>query len=203
MSLAESGRVPIMGTGMGHTVYFDLETQRSFNDVGGSSNLVKMGVSVACAYSTETGKYALYREDELDDLVALLVKADLVVGHNHVRFDYGVLEAYTVLDLAAQTVNLDMLIDLEKHVGRRLRLDAVASATLGVGKTAVGTDALKWWQKYKATGDPEPFLNIAEYCAYDVKVTKCVYEYGVEHGHVKYNDNSGNEQIVPVDWKVG
>ena len=103
------------GPDMGETVYFDLETQRSFNDVGGSSNIVKMGVSVACAYSTETGEYSIYREEELDDLVALLVKADLVVGHNHVKFDYGVLEAYTVLDLAAQTVNLDMLIDLEKH----------------------------------------------------------------------------------------
>ena len=186
---------------MSDTVYFDLETQRSFNDVGGSSNIVKMGVSIACAYSTRTKEYHIYREDELDDLVAMLVKADLVVGHNHVRFDYGVLEAYTVLDLEAQTVNLDMLIDLEKHVGRRLRLDAVASATLGVGKTAVGTDALKWWQQYKKSGDNEPLLKIAEYCAYDVKVTKCVYEYGKEHGHVKYADNSGNEQIVPVDWK--
>ena len=28
------------------TVYFDLETQRSFNDVGGVANLSKMGVSV-------------------------------------------------------------------------------------------------------------------------------------------------------------
>lgn len=203
MSLAEFGEGSILRSEMGETVYFDLETQRSFNDVGGSSNLVKMGISVACAFSSKTGKYSLYKEDELDDLVALLVKADLVVGHNHVRFDYGVLEAYTVLDLEAQTVNLDMLIDLEKHVGRRLRLDAVASATLGVGKTAVGTDALKWWQKHKATGALEPFVNIAEYCAYDVKVTKCVYEYGVEHGHVKYNDNSGVEQVVPVDWKVG
>lgn len=186
---------------MSETVYFDLETQRSFNDVGGSSNIVKMGVSVACAYSTKTGEYSIYREHELDDLVAMLVKADLVVGHNHVKFDYGVLEAYTVLDLAAQTVNLDMLLELEKHTGRRLRLDAVASATLGVGKTAVGTDALKWWQLYKKTGDPKPLMDIAEYCAYDVKVTKCVYEYGKEHGHVKYGDNSGNEQIVPVDWK--
>jgi uncharacterized protein YprB with RNaseH-like and TPR domain len=186
---------------MPETVYFDLETQRSFNDVGGSSNIVKMGVSVACAYSTKTGEYSLYREDELDGLVTLLTKADLVVGHNHVRFDYGVLEAYTVLDLEDQTVNLDMLLDLEKHTGRRLRLDAVASATLGVGKTAVGTDALKWWQQYKASRDPEPLLKIAEYCAYDVKVTKCVYEYGVAHGHVKYADNGGQEQIVPVSWK--
>ena len=186
---------------MSETVYFDLETQRSFNDVGGSSNVVKMGVSVACAYSTKTGEYQIYREDELDGLVALLTKADLVVGHNHVRFDYGVLEAYTVLDLEAQTVNLDMLLDLEKHTGRRLRLDAVATATLGVGKTAVGTDALKWWHQHKATGSVEPLLKIAEYCAYDVKVTKCVYEYGVEHGHVKYADNAGSEKIVPVSWK--
>lgn len=185
---------------MPETVYFDLETQRSFNDVGGSSNIVKMGVSVACAYSTKSGEYHIYREDELDDLVTLLTRADLVVGHNHVRFDYGVLEGYTVLDLATQTVNLDMLIDLEKHTGRRLRLDAVASATLGVGKTAVGTDALKWWQQYKASQDPEPLMKIAEYCAYDVKVTKCVFEYGVEHGHVKYADNAGHEQVVPVQW---
>lgn len=187
---------------MATTVYFDLETQRSFNDVGGSSNLVKMGVSVACAYSTKTGKYTLYREDQLDGLVKLLTKADLVVGHNHMRFDYGVLEGYTVLDLKAQTINLDMLVDLETHTGRRLRLDAVASATLGVGKTAVGIDALKWWQQYKSTGDREPFLKIAEYCAYDVKVTKCVYEYGVKHGHVKYTDNSGNDQVVPVHWTL-
>lgn len=186
---------------MSETVYFDLETQRSFNDVGGSSNIVKMGVSVACAYSTRTGEYHLYREDELDALVELLVKADLVVGYNHVRFDYGVLEAYTVLALADQTVNLDMLLDLESHIGRRLRLDAVASATLNVGKTAVGTDALKWWQEYKKAGSSEPLMKIAEYCAYDVKVTKCVHEYGVEHGHVKYLDNSGIEQIVPVQWK--
>jgi len=185
---------------MSNTVYFDLETQRSFNDVGGSSNIVKMGVSVACAFSTGTGQYSIFREHELDDLVEMLVKADLVVGHNHVKFDYGVLEAYTVLDLKAQTVNLDMLLDLEKHTGKRLRLDAVASATLGVGKTAVGTDALKWWQEHKKSGDPEPLMKIAEYCAYDVKVTKCVHEFGVAHGHVKYADNNGNEQIVPVHW---
>jgi uncharacterized protein YprB with RNaseH-like and TPR domain len=185
---------------MSNIVYFDLETRRSFNDVGGSSNLVKMGVSVACAFSTEVGKYELYREEELDGLVDLLRKADLVVGYNHIRFDYGVLEGHTVLDLANQTINLDMLVDLEQHIGKRLKLDAVASATLGAGKSGVGTDALKWWQQYKQTGDSEPFLKIAEYCAYDVKVTKCVHEYGVAHGHVKYLDKSGRIEVVPVQW---
>ncbi len=50
------------------------------------------------------------------------------------------------------------------------------------------------------TGSNEPLMKIAEYCAYDVKVTKCVHEYGQEHGHVMYDDGSGNEQIVPVKW---
>ena len=186
---------------MANIVYFDLETQRSFNDVGGSSHLAKMGVSVACSYSTATGKYDLYGEDDLDRLVDLLRKADQVVGYNHLFFDYGVLEGYTVLDLEAQTVNLDMMIDLHGHTGRRIGLDKVASATLGTGKTAVGTDALKWWQQYKNSGDSEVLMKIAEYCAYDVKVTKCVHEYGVEHGHIKYTDGPG-EQIVPVQWKA-
>ena len=89
------------------TVYFDLETQRSFNDVGGSANLSQMGVSVGCSFCTESRKYRLYPEEELEDLVQLLTKADLVVGYNHLHFDYGVLEGYTVLDLSSRTVNLD------------------------------------------------------------------------------------------------
>jgi len=199
LELAPAAAARILRPGMPDIVYFDLETQRSFNDVGGSGNLAKMGVSVACSYSTASGRYELYGEDELERLVALLCKADQVVGYNHVHFDYGVLQGYTVLDLEAQTVNLDMMVDLQGHTGRRLGLDKVASATLGAGKTAAGTDALKWWQQYKASGDAGILVKIAEYCAYDVKVTKCVHEYGMEHGHIKYADGPG-EQVVPVKW---
>ncbi|MEO1834543.1 MAG: ribonuclease H-like domain-containing protein [Akkermansiaceae bacterium] len=182
------------------TVYFDLETQRSFNDVGGVANLSKMSVSVGCSYCSESGQYRIYPEDELEDLVRLLTQAELVVGYNHLHFDYGVLQGYTVLDLGSQTANLDLMVDLKEHIGRRIGLDKVASATLGTGKTAVGMDALKWWREHKMTGSNEPLMKIAEYCAYDVKVTKCVHEYGQEHGHVMYDDGSGNEQIVPVKW---
>jgi len=181
-------------------VYFDLETQRSFNDVGGSSNLAKMGVSVGCSYCTKAAKYRLYSESELDELVTLLTRADLVVGYNHLHFDYGVLGGYTVLDLRAQTINLDMMADLKERVGRRLGLEKVASATLGTGKSAMGSDALKWWREYKSAGDHRLLMKIAEYCAYDVKVTKAVHEFGSRNGHVKFDDGSGTPQIVPVDW---
>ena len=43
-------------------------------------------------------------------------------------------------------------------------------------------------------------MKIAEYCAYDVKVTKCVHEYGVENGRLKYPDRAGHMQEVEVSW---
>ena len=186
---------------MAGIVYFDLETQRSFGDVGGSAHKDKMGMSVGVTYSTETGKYHIYDESNVAEMVDQLIKADLVVGYNHVQFDYPVLQAYTIYDLVSQTVNCDMMLDIEEILGHRLKLDAVAQASLNASKTADGLDALKWWQLYKKTGENEHMLNIAEYCCYDVKVTKEVYEYGLEHGMVKYADRNGNEQEVAASWK--
>lgn len=182
-------------------VYFDLETQRSFTDVGGAANKGKMGISVAVTYSTARGGYEIYPENELDRLGEELMRADLVVGWNHVQFDYPVLQPYLLPNLVEQTVNLDMMLELEKILGFRLKLDSVASATLGTGKTADGLDALKWWQEHKRSGKFEPLRKIAEYCAYDVKVTKCVHEYACTHGLLKYDDRKGGIASVDVTWK--
>jgi len=182
-------------------VYFDLETQRSFNDVGGAANKDKMGVSVAVTYSTRRGSYEIYGESDMERLGDELVRADLVVGWNHVQFDYPVLQPYIFHTLADQTVNLDMMLDVEQMLGHRLKLDSVASACLGMGKTGDGLDALRWWQDYKKTGEFEPLRKIAEYCAYDVKVTKCVHEYAMQNGHIKYNDRNGNIAMLDVGWQ--
>jgi DEAD/DEAH box helicase domain-containing protein len=182
-------------------VYFDLETQRSGGDVGGFANKDKMGVSVAVTYSTSRGTYEIYGESEMDRLGEELIKADLVVGWNHIQFDYPVLQPYIFHTLTDQTVNLDMMLDLETKLGFRLKLDSVASASLGTGKTADGLDALRWWQDHKKSGDFAPLRKIAEYCAYDVKVTKCVHEYALEHGLLKYDDKNGGIAEIAVDWK--
>lgn len=182
-------------------VYFDLETQRSFGDVGGFSNKAKMGVSVAVTYSTARGGYEIYGENEMDKLGEELVRADLVVGWNHIQFDYPVLQPYIFHTLADQTINLDMMLDLETKLGFRLKLDSMASASLGMGKTADGLDALRWWQEHKKSGEFAPLRKIAEYCAYDVKVTKCVHEYALEHGLLKYDDKNGGIAEVAVNWK--
>ena len=188
-------------------VYFDLETQRTANDVGGWGQKHKMGVSVAVTYSTKTGAYRVFTEEEMTDLIAQLVRADLVVGFNHVGFDYEVLMGYSIFDFRDQLRSLDLLIELEKKLGHRLKLDAVASATLGCGKTGDGLDAIRWWQEGMSAqqkGDMvtrgEKIADIAKYCAYDVKVTKCVHEHGAKHGHIKYLDRNGREQRVDVKW---
>lgn len=191
----------------GDIVYFDLETQRTANDVGGWGNKDKMGISVAVTYSTKTGAYRVFEEAEATDLISQLVRADVVVGFNHVGFDYEVLMGHCVFDFRDQVRSLDLLVELEKKLGHRLKLDAVASATLGCGKTGDGLDAIRWWQEAQAArdegdfaGEREKIAEIASYCAYDVKVTKCVHEFGVKHGHVKYVDRNGREQKVDVKW---
>lgn len=176
-------------------VYFDLETRRTAADVGGWGNQHLMGISVAVTYSTRAGDYFIYTEDQAQTLINQLVRADLVVGFNHVGFDYQVLLGHTIFDFRDQVRSLDLLIDLEKRLGHRLKLEAVASASLGAGKSADGLQAIRWWQQGK-------LAEIAEYCCYDVKVTRLVHEYGARNGHVKYLDRNGREQLVEVDWSL-
>jgi len=181
-------------------VYFDLETQRSSGDVGGFAHKDKMQVSVAVTFSTARGSYEIYPENEMEKLGEELIRADLVVGWNHLQFDYPVLQPYLFHTLAEQTVNLDMMLELEKLLGFRLKLDAVATASLGTNKSADGLDALRWWHEHKKSGDFAPLRKIAEYCAMDVKITKGIHEYALAHGLLKYDDKAGRTAEIAVDW---
>ena len=175
-------------------VYFDLETRRTANDVGGWNHKDKMGISVACTFSTKTNEYSIYTEEEVQDLIKQLLRADLVVGFNHISFDYEVLMGHTIIDLKDQVRSLDLMVELEKVLGHRIKLDAVASATLnGLSKTADGLDAIRGWQQGE-------ILKIVEYCCFDVKVTKCVHEFGRDNGFVKYLDRAQRLQQAKVQW---
>ena len=173
-------------------VYFDLETQRTANDVGGWDKKADMGVSIGVTYSTATESYEIFTEKRVGDLIELLSRADLVIGYNNRRFDYEVLMGYTILDLPHHLPTLDMLEVVEKAAGHRLPLDSIATATLGVGKTAEGLDAIRWWREGK-------ILEVAEYCCFDVKVTKMVHEYAVEHGKLYYIDRFSRRQTLTVE----
>ena len=176
-------------------VYFDLETQRSAGDVGGWDKKDRMGMSIGVTYSTAAGAYRIYGESDASELIDELNAADLVIGFNHVGFDYAVLQAYSMWNIEEQVTSLDLLLDLEVKLGHRIKLDDIATASLGTGKTADGLDAIRWWREGK-------ILQIAEYCCFDVKVTKMVHEYGAKHGHVRYKDRFGQERSVEVNWSL-
>ena len=173
-------------------VYFDLETKHSADEVGGWSHIDKMGMSIGVTYSTARGDYKIYGEPEVEDLIKELQRADLVVGFNHIRFDYRVLEGYSIFDFS-QVPSLDMLIVLNDTLGHRLKLDSIAQATLGCEKSAEGLQAIEWFKQGK-------LAEIAEYCCFDVKITKLVHEYGAAHGHLFYTNRFGNKLKVEVKW---
>src|SRR5688500_12509759 len=112
-------------------VYFDLETQRTANDVGGWDKKRDMGISLGVTYSTMLGEYRVFGEKDVDALVNQPLPADLVVRYNVINFDYEVLMGYTIVDLPHQCRTLDLLVDIEKALGKRLKLDIVAKACLG------------------------------------------------------------------------
>ena len=86
-----------------------------------------------------------------------------------------------------------LVADLEAILGHRLSLDAIAKTTLNAPKIADGLQALKWWKEGR-------LMDIAEYCCFDVKITKEVHEYGKARGEVLYTDRLGQKKSVKVKW---
>jgi hypothetical protein len=177
---------------MKNIVYFDLETCRSAEEVGGWDKISQMGMSIGVTYSTARGGYRIYDEPHVNDLIAELQRADLVVGFNNLRFDYEVLHGYTALDLR-QLPTLDMLVELQNTLQHRLSLDSIATATFGVEKTAEGLQAIAWFKEGR-------MVEIAEYCCFDVKITRMVHEYGRDQRQLFYQNRFGKKLSVAVQW---
>jgi DEAD/DEAH box helicase domain-containing protein len=177
---------------MRNIVYFDLETQKSADEVGGWDKIRDMKMSVGVTYSTARGEYRIYDEKQVNDLLNELQRADLVVGFNNLGFDYEVLHHYTVLDLR-QLPTLDMLVEIRKALPHRLSLDSIAHATMGVEKTAEGLQAIRWFKEGK-------LMEIAEYCCYDVKITKLIHEHSVTHRQLHYKNRFGAKTPIKVAW---
>ncbi len=170
-------------------VIFDLETQNIFQDVG-SSDPADLDISVGTFYDSETKIYTTVSIDELSTVWPILEKADALVGYNSNHFDIPLLNKYYPGDLT-HIKSIDILEEIRKSLGRRLRLDSVAEATVGAKKSGHGLQAVRWWREGKID-------EIKKYCEQDVKITKKVFDYALLHGHVKFKDGSRKREI-PLD----
>ncbi len=174
-------------------LYFDLETVRSAQEVGGWDHIQDMGMACGVLFDSLEDRFLHYGEEEVHDLVHHLQKGDLIVGFNHIRFDYRVLAGYSDAGLG-KLPNFDILVNLTQILGHRLKLDSLVRGTLGEGKTADGLQSLQWVKEGRLD-------LVRDYCQKDVEVTKNLFLYGVEHGEVRF-ERSGEIAKVNVDWSL-
>ncbi len=160
-------------------VVFDIETSNVFSDVG-SSDAAALDLAVVCIHDSETNTYSHYFQETLYELWPILERTDMLIGFNSDHFDIPLLNKYYPGDLS-RIKSLDLLKEIYAVLGRRIKLDTIAEATLGEKKSGHGLQAIEWWRN----GEVQRVVN---YCTQDVKVTKRVYDYARAHNKVHYKD---------------
>ncbi|MFA5838887.1 MAG: ribonuclease H-like domain-containing protein [Candidatus Paceibacterota bacterium] len=170
-------------------IFFDIETKNAFDDVG-EKNPALLDLSLVGIYDSENNRFDSFLEDELDRLWPILEKADSIIGFNSDHFDIPLLNKYYSGDLT-KIKSVDIMKDIKKSLGRRISLDAIAKATLGIGKIGHGMDAIEWWKK----GEID---KIRQYCLDDVRITRDIYNFALQNKHLKYFDGFKIRE-VPID----
>ena len=177
-------------------LYFDLETQKSSDEVGGWSpvQIKLMKLAVGVVWDSREQKYFTYLEDEAGKLAEKLHTADLVVGFNVIGFDYTVLEGYGPFNLK-EINTFDMLLDVKKILKFRLGLNHLAQHTLNAEKSADGLISIQWYKEGKMD-------KIIDYCKQDVAITRDLFLFGERESFLKYKTRSGKIDEFKVDWKI-
>src|SRR3984957_16175256 len=170
-------------------VTFDIETANWLGS-DGAQRPEALKIAIVCIHCSETGEYSSYLEDELSKLWPILERTDILVGYNSDHFDIPLLNKYYPGDLG-KIKSLDLLKEIYDSLGRRIKLDTIAEATLGVNKSATGAQSLQWWR----AGEVK---KVREYCIKDVEIKKKVMDYGLANGSLKYKE-LGKTREVKLD----
>ncbi|MEK6946028.1 MAG: hypothetical protein AABX32_00310 [Nanoarchaeota archaeon] len=183
------------------TIFFDLETQYLFKELGmidfRSRDPKKLKLAIAGILSDN--KPILFRENQIIELMECLKKADIIVGHNLLRFDYLVLQPYLNEDVVKLLANktFDMMLELEKTTRCWVSLDDLGKRNLGMTKSVDTLKIPKMWRD----GQQE---EVKDYLINDLKMTEAIFNHGKKIGkfkyeHKEYGDSLGQKE-VEVQW---
>lgn len=172
-------------------IVLDLETQKEFAEVGGRGRPHLLKVSVVGVYAYAEKKFMTFEERELHKLGELIATADQLIGFNIRQFDMQVLQPY--LNFPVEKIpTLDILEEVDRALGHRIGLDAIAQATLGVGKIGSGLNAIRLWR----AGHID---ELKKYCLKDVELTRDIYDYGQKYKKLLYKDFFETREL-PVNF---
>ncbi len=160
-------------------ITFDIESV-SDSVVRGHIDVNEQELTVVAIHDSDTGEYSSYFKEDLSKLWPILEHADMLIGFNSDVFDIPLLNRYYPGSLL-HIRSLDLLAEVQKVLGRRIRLQSLSEATLGKGKKGDGLLASVWWKEGKRK-------KVAEYCIEDVRLTRELYDYALLHGVLKYKD---------------
>jgi DEAD/DEAH box helicase domain-containing protein len=160
-------------------VTFDIETANILPPTS-RNDLSQLELSIVGIHDSETNQFSSYTKKELPQLWPIIEKTDMLVGYNSDAFDIPILNKYYAGDLS-KIRSLDLMVEVQKVLGRRLRLQSLAEATLGAGKSGDGLKAIEWWAK----GEVQ---KVRDYCIEDVRITRKLFDYALAKGLLKYKD---------------
>lgn len=161
---------------------FDLEIKNTIDQKTiGWKDYDKMGISVGCVYSFRDSKYAVFMDDNLEDMVYYLNSHTMITGFNIEGFDIPLIEGSTDVKLKPRLI-YDMLKysklgvqNSGRKVSNGLKLDEHLKGTLGIEKSGDGANAPILYQE-KQIG------RLVSYCIHDVQVERALFE------HIWYNN---------------
>lgn len=160
-------------------ITFDIETKMvAFGR--GRLDPETLEITVVGVHDSETNEYSGYFVEDLPKLWPLIERADTLIGFNSDYFDIPILNRYYPGDLT-KIRSIDLMGEVQKVLGRRVRLESLAQATLGRGKSGDGLEAGHWWEN----GERE---KVKEYCIDDVRLTRELYDFAIENGFLRYKD---------------
>lgn len=176
-------------------ITLDLETQNFFQDVG-SNDPTDLDISVVGIHDSLDNSYKSFVVNDMRGLWPILEDCDAIVTWNGEHFDIPLLNKYYTGDIS-KIKSIDLMKKVQTVLGRRLKLDTVAGATLGVAKSGNGIEAVEWWRK----GEID---KIIKYCLDDVRLTRELYEYAIRNSSLKYRE-AGALKEIKLDtstWEV-
>lgn len=169
-------------------IVFDLETKHTFREFDEAK---KLGITVLSVFDYANNQSGVFTEKELSKVFPVFEKASYLIGYNINSFDLQVLQAYYPGDVT-HFATLDILDDIKQKIGRRLALNDVASATLGVKKSGHGLMAIDYYKEGK-------WDELKKYCLDDTMITKQLFDYGIKFKEINYLTENG-KALIRVDW---
>lgn len=167
-------------------IVFDIETRNVFTDVGKNDPSL-LDISLVAIHDSLTNEYSSYLQEELNKLWPIIENADILIGFNSDHFDVPLLNKYYPGDLS-KIKSLDILKEIQKAYGRRMKLDQLAEGTLGTKKSGHGLDAIKWWKEGN-------IQKIRDYCIDDVRITKEIYDYARANNKLLFKEGNVLNEI--------